>query len=65
MVVIDIDKNKITIPDTVRLVDFPIEFVESFKSKISEIDFHIIQTKKLSRYERLVIILNMCLSLNQ
>ena len=52
MVVIDIDKNKITIPDTVRLLDFPIEFVESFKSKISEIDFHIIQTKKLSRYER-------------
>ena len=49
MVIIDIDKNTINIPETIRLQEFPIEFVKTLKSKIFEIDLHIVQTKKLSR----------------
>ncbi len=49
LIVIDIDRNQINIPEIVEIVDFPIEFVQSLKSKISEMDIHIVQTKKLSR----------------
>ena len=50
LIVIDIDRNQINIPESVEIVEFPIEFVQSLKSKISEMDLHIVQTKKLSRY---------------
>ena len=49
LVIVDIDKNQIIIPNTIKLVEFPSEYVESLKYKLLGIDLHLIQTKKLTR----------------
>ncbi len=45
MIIIDIDNDRINIPEEIQLIDFPSTNLNSLKEKLSNVDFNSLQTK--------------------
>jgi hypothetical protein len=45
LIIIDIDNDRINIPEEIQLIDFPSTNLNSLKEKLSNVDFNSLQTK--------------------